>query len=77
MKRLIRRGDLEGCLLQNTEKAPLIASIVRLGGSLIKLWDGAMHLGTYHTEGLKALSMQDAGTTGPKHVLCVGRTILT
>ena len=55
-ERLIGHGDVEGCLLQNTEKAPLIASIVRPGGSLIKLWDAAMHLGTYHTEGLKALS---------------------
>lgn len=56
MKRLIRHGDLEGCLFQNTEKVPLIASVVRQGGSLIKLWDTAMHLGTYHTERLKALS---------------------
>ena len=56
MKRLIWHGDLEGCLLQNTEKASLIASVVRQGGSLIKLWDAAMDLGTHHTEGLKALS---------------------
>ena len=46
MKRLIRHGDLEGCLLQNTERAPLIASIVRQGGSLIKLWDGAGQIKT-------------------------------
>ena len=38
------------------EKAPLIVEVVNKGGSWARLWDSGLHLGTRHTDGLKALS---------------------
>ena len=37
-------------------KGPSQVEVVNKGGSWARLWDSALHLGTQHTDGLKALS---------------------
>ena len=48
--------DWEDCVWRCDEKAPLIAEVVKQGGSWIKLWDAALDLGTCHTKGLQTLT---------------------
>ena len=52
VKQVGRVSKLEKC----RERASLIVEVVNKGGSWARPWDSALHLGTRHTDGLKALS---------------------
>ena len=73
IKRVVRQTDRATQREKCTERAPLIAEVVCRGGSWMRLWDAALHLGTRHTEGLQALSRMLVHHTveDPSHVLCV------
>ena len=55
-KRVVKQADKVSKLEKCRERAPLIVGVVDKGESWARLWDSALHLGTRHTDGLKALS---------------------
>ena len=58
MKKTIRKIDREQVLEKCIAKAPLIAQVVRAGGSWPRLWDCVLHghLGSKHLKGLQNLT---------------------
>ena len=56
VKKVVKQADRVSKLEKCRERAPLIVEVVNKGGSWARLWDSALHLGTRHTDGLKALS---------------------
>ena len=56
VKRVVKQADRVSKLEKCRERAPLKAEVVDNGGSWARLCDSALHLGTRHTDGLKALS---------------------
>ena len=60
VKRVVKQVDRVSKLEKCTERAPLTVEVVNKGGSWARLWDSALHLGTLHTDGLKALSRMPA-----------------
>ena len=77
IKRVVRQADRVRQLEKCTERAPLIAEVVCRGGSWMRLWDAALHLGTRHTDGLQALSRMLAhhGRGSKPCPLCNGSTL--
>ena len=53
---MVKQADRVSKLEKCRERAPLIVEDVNKRGSWARLWDSALHLGTRHTDGLKALS---------------------
>ena len=56
VKRVVKQADRISKLEKCRERAPLIVVVVNKGGSWARLWDSTLHLGTWHTDGFKALS---------------------
>ena len=58
LKKEIRGRDREFVVQieRCTVKAPLIAEVVKQGGSWPSVWDAALHLGSQHTTGFQSLS---------------------
>ena len=57
VKRVVKQADRVSKLEKCRERAPLIVEVVNKEGvGWARLWDSALHLGTQHTDGLKALS---------------------
>ena len=56
VKKTVKQADRVSKLKKCKERAPLIVEVVNKGGSWARVLDSALHLGTWHTDGLKALS---------------------